>query len=266
MKKMKIILSLAILTLFIVGCNDVEQASQDASSIISPDNYPTPTFTLSGGALTANEYNETVYVYDIVTDRAINRDFDVSFEQVGGNATLHDDYDVTNATVRAFSTTGQMTVTIHNDTEVEGTETLTLQLISGPSLANKYLINPNTDFPSLNLTIEDWVFCTWTLETSDTYGDGWNGGFIELTTDDAGTTTYAADDDEADVFDIAITDGVDFSFTYVSGGGTGAGPGWESENYFKLTAPDGTEWVGGTQDYSGIPTPGVITSGTNDCP
>lgn len=107
--------------------------------------------------------------------------------------------------------------------------------------------------------------CDWTLETSDTFGDGWNGGYLELTTNGI-TTTYSEDDDVPNMFVIPISDQAEFSFTYVSGGGTGGGPGWESENYFKLTAPDGTVYEQGSKDYSSIPTPGIVVEGTNDCP
>lgn len=106
--------------------------------------------------------------------------------------------------------------------------------------------------------------CDWTLETSDTYGDGWNGGYVEVTFGGI-TTQYACDGASSD-FVIPIPGGIDYTITYVSGGGAGGGPGWESENWFKLTAPDGTVWEEGTKDYSGIPTAGLISGGVNVCP
>jgi len=264
MKKITYILSSVVLTLFLFGC-DAEQSNQDVEEIGSIDSYPTPTFTLSGGDTTFNEQGEPEFVYDIVLDKPINRPIDFSFIIVGGTATEHEDYDLFNATVPAYNTTAQMKVVIYTDTDVEGTETLQLQIESGPSLANKHLVNPNTQYPALlSLTIEDYVFCFWTLETSDTYGDGWNGGYVEVISEGV-TTQYAEGGAGPTVFNIAISEGADYTFTYVSGGGTGGGPGWESENYFKLTAPDGTEWEEGTMDYSGVPTAGLITSGTNNC-
>ena len=254
----------AILTVFMVGC-DAEAPKQDAAPIIGTDSYPTATFVLTGGTTTVNEKSNPVFTYTITFDKPTNRDIDFSFVVLSGNATEHDDYDVVNATVPAFGTTATMKVMIYKDAIVEGTETLSLGIESGPSLANKYLVNPSTVFPTLNLTIQDWIFCTWILETSDTYGDGWNGGKIEVTSEGE-TTSYSEDNDVPTIFNIPISNGVAFSFTYVSGGGTGGAPGWESENYFKLTSPSGTVWEGGTKDYSGIPTPGVITSGTNNCP
>ena len=156
-------------------------------------------------------------------------------------------------------------VTIHNDEDVtESTETLELAIVPGPAVADAYQLNPNTQYPELSLTIENYLFCFWTLVTSDTYGDGWNGGYVEVTSEGV-TTEYAEDDIDPTTFNIAITEGADYSFTYVSGGGTGGAPGWESENYYLLTSPDGDEWEDGSTDYTGVPTEGLITEGTNIC-
>ncbi|OUR91383.1 hypothetical protein A9Q87_10505 [Flavobacteriales bacterium 34_180_T64] len=264
MKNIKYILSSTILTLFLFGC-DVQEASQDTAPIGSTDGYPTASFTFTGGALTTNERNEAVYVYDIVLDKPIRYSATFNFEILGGDATEGEDFDFVTGTIPAFTTTGQMMVLIHNDDDpTESTETLELRVVPGPDVADAYLINPNTQYPELNLTIENYPFCFWTLETSDTYGDGWNGGYVEVISEGI-TTEYAEPEGGPTTFNIAITADADYSFTYVSGGGTGGGPGWESENYFKLTAPDGTFWEEGTMDYSGIPTAGLITSGTNDC-
>ena len=263
MKKIKYILSFAIFTLFFFGC-DVEEASQDPADLGSSENYPTPAFTLTGGDLTFNEKDEPVFVYNIVMDKPINRAINFSFLQIGGEAELHEDYDIVNGTVAAYTTTAEMSVIIHSDGEFEDTESLVLTIESGPAVSSAYLINPNTQFPVLDLTIENWLVCTWTLFCSDTYGDGWNGGFVSVDID--GVITEYVAEESTSTYDILMEDGAAFSFEYVSGGGTGGGPGWESENYYMLTSPDGTEWEDGTLDYSGIPTEGVITSGTNNCP
>lgn len=265
MKNIKFLIYSAIVTLFFFGC-DVESAKQDAEPIAGTDNYPIPSFTITTGPTTINEFDEPEFTYTVTLDRATKQNIDFSFVQTGGTATLHDDYDVVNATIPAYETTATMTVMIHNDTEVEGDETLSLTIESGPSLANKYLVSPSASYPTLDLTIIDWEFCIFTLETSDTYGDGWNGGYIEFIMDGV-SSEYSADDDVADVYEIAVTDGADFSFTYVSGGGGFCGgPGYECENYFKLTTPDGTVYEEGSTDYSAAPTEGVIVAGTNNCP
>lgn len=263
MNRLKYIFSAAILTAFIFGC-DAEQASQDPEALGGTERYPTPTFTLSSGELTTNERNETVIVYDVTLDRPIDRPIDFSWVILDSStATEHEDFDVVNGTVPAYQTSAQLMVMIYSDIDVEGNETLDLTIESGPSLANAYLVNPDASYPNVTITINDYRFCLWTLDATDVYGDGWNGGYIELVTEGE-TTNYSASDDN-DFFEIPITVGADYSFTYVSGGGTGAGPGWESENYYVLTAPDGTTYIDGTLDYSGIPTPGLIVSGTSSC-
>jgi len=263
MNKFKYILSSAILTLFLFGC-EAEKPSQDPEDIGSTDRYPTPSFTLTGGSTSFNERDEPVFVYDIVFDRVIDRPVDFTFEQIGGDAELHTDYDLVPGTVPAFQNEAQISVVIHRDGEFEGTESLVLKVVSGPSLANTYLVNPDTNFPTLDLTIENWLVCVWTLFCSDTYGDGWNGGHVNVDID--GVVTEYVAEETTSTYEVLIPDGSSYSFEYVSGGGTGAGPGWESENYYSLTAPDGTFWEDGSMDYSSIPAEGIITDGINACP
>lgn len=185
----------------------------------------------------------------------------VVYLSASGTATEGEDYAFPHSLrMPAGSTSISDVITIHRDVVPEDTETVAIKIGTGLE-ANVSSINGAT----ASFTLQDYQFCTWILETSDTYGDGWNGGYIEVTTEGV-TTEYYEDDDVPTTFEIVISDGADYSFTYVSGGGTGGAPGWESENYYKLTAPDGTVWEGGTMDYSGIPTPGIIVSGTNECP
>jgi hypothetical protein len=263
MNKFKYIISTLVVTAFLFGC-DAESASQDTEDVGSTDNYPTPTFVFSGGELSTNERNETIIVYDVTLDKPTNRPIDFSWVVLeSSTATADEDFELSNGTIPAYQTTGQLTVTIFNDVVVEGAESLDLTIESGPSLANKYLVNPDTVYPELSVQIEDFLFCLWTLDATDVYGDGWNGGSIEVISEGI-TTNYATPDDN-EFFNIPIALGADYSFTYVSGGGTGGGPGWESENYYVLTAPDGTVYADGSLDYSGIPTPGLIASGIADC-
>jgi len=263
MNKIQYILSTMVLTAFLFGC-DAESASQDPEGVGSTDRYPTPSFVFSAGELTTNERNETIIVYDVTLDKSSNRPIDFSWVVLeSSTATEDDDFALSNGSVPAYQTTTQLTVTIFNDLVIEGAESLDLTIQSGPSLANKYLVNPDTVYPELSVQIEDFLFCLWTLDATDVYGDGWNGGSVEVISEGI-TTNYATPDDN-EFFEIPIAFGADYSFTYVSGGGTGAGPGWESENYYELTAPDGTVYADGSLDYSGIPTPGLIASGVADC-
>lgn len=186
----------------------------------------------------------------------------VVYLSASGTATEGDDFSYPHSLRMAAGTTSITDViTIHRDEIPEETETIVIQIGTGKE-ANVSPINGAT----VSFTLLDYVFCKWILETSDTYGDGWNGGYIEVTTEGV-TTEYHESGAGPTIFEILITDGADYKFEYFSGGGGFCGsPGYECENYFKLTAPDGTEWEEGAMDYSAAPTEGVITSGTNDCP
>ena len=71
-------------------------------------------------------------------------------------------------------------IMIHNDLEVESAETLSLTIESGPSLANKYLVNPSSTYPSASLTINNF-------ESDDlTMSFDWERGI------DFGGVTYGA--------------------------------------------------------------------------
>ena len=257
MKKIKFILSAAIMSALLVGC-EAELAKQDAAGIIDESAKPIVSYNLSTSG-TVKEIDEPVIVVDITMDKPINTSTTFRVEQIGGNAVLHEDYEVTSATIPAYQTEGQLTISFIKDTDVEGNETLDVE-ISASAVPDTYEVIGSA---TASFTIEDYEFCLWTLYTWDTYGDGWNGGYIELVAGGE-TTQYAAAHGE-DTYEIPVTVGDDYSWTYVSGGGTGGSPGWESENYYELTAPDGTVFSDGTQDYSGIPTPGLITSGTSQC-
>lgn len=156
MNKIKYILSIVLVSLLIVGC-DAEKASQDPSDIIGTDSYPTPSFSISSGSTTVNEGDETVITWDITFDKPSNRAIDFSFVQIGGDATEGEDFELGSATVQPFSTNGQISVTILNDEVIEATETVQLQVQSGPSLANKFLVNPNTQFPAPTITIQNFA-------------------------------------------------------------------------------------------------------------
>ncbi|WP_185956418.1 hypothetical protein [Changchengzhania lutea] len=140
--------------LLLISCN----SDDDLALVGSTANYPTPTFSLRPGPTSVNEAGETVITYDIVTDRLTNTDLIFSFKQVGGNAELGSDYEVSVGTVEALTTTGEMSVTILNDVLVENTETLVLEIESGPAATSAYLVNPNTEYPSpLTINIENSV-------------------------------------------------------------------------------------------------------------
>ncbi|MFK5879037.1 MAG: hypothetical protein QM478_06015 [Flavobacteriaceae bacterium] len=253
---LKNLIFFGILLFSLASCDE----NEDIEPIASTADYPVATFQVLDTDI--NDRQDGIIRVKVTFDKALTRGVTFSAEQTGGTATEGEDFDITAANILAYSTETIVEIQIYGDIEVEGDETIVIKM-NATALNNQYLINPTTVFPEFTINITDYVFCLWTLDSRDTYGDGWNGGYVLL--DSEGIQTQYATDGPQTVFDIPVTVGADYTFTYVSGGGTGGGPGWESENYYLLTAPDGTEFEGGTQDYSGIPTPGEITSGTSTC-
>ncbi len=155
MKKIFYILSSCVLSMLLfISCN----SDDDLAPVGSTSNYPTPTFSLRPGPTSFNEAGDAVVTYDIVTDRLTNTDLIFSFNQVGGNAELGSDYEVSTGTVEALTTTGEMSVKILNDVLVEDTETIVLEIVSGPAATSAYLVNPDTQYPSpLIINIENSI-------------------------------------------------------------------------------------------------------------
>ena len=156
MKKLKYIISSVLVAGLLVGC-DAESPKQDSSGIGSTDRYPTPTFTFNGGELTANESLETVYTWTVTLDKATDRAVEFNFEDAGGTATMGEDFIVTKASIAAYDTTGTLTLTVLADTTPEETETIKLKANSGTGLGTKYLVNPNSEYPSFEASIENYT-------------------------------------------------------------------------------------------------------------
>lgn len=250
--KMCILLGLVT---FVVSC-DEDDFTGDSAQV--PSN---PSLSVALSFANTQTFVEKDATYDFTVTLSEPQIVNVVvYLKASGTATEHEDYDYPHSlTIPAGALSVSGAITTYRDVIAEPTENVTIQIGTGLE-SNVSAVNGQT----VSFTFLDYAFCTWTLETSDTYGDGWNGGYVEVTSEGV-TTQYSEDDDVPTTFEINITDGADYTFTYVSGGGTGGAPGWESENYFLLTAPDGTQWEEGSMDYSSIPTPGVITSGINSC-
>lgn len=154
MKKIKYILYTALFSLLVVGC-DSQEEGQAVSDIGGTDNYPTATFEVSTTETAFNEEDNTTITITVTTDKAINRDLNFGFV-ASGTAVLHEDYELVEATVPAYEKTGTMSIEILSDVEIEEVETLELEVISGPSLASKHLVHPNTVFPTMSLTINNF--------------------------------------------------------------------------------------------------------------
>lgn len=262
------LLTLALGLVAFTSCMDDDLDGLDAQ--------PKPTATTTTTSLTLLEGESSVIPFTI--SQAINKVSQFKIEILeDGNAEQEVDYFIGDQamdadtgiphvgfeqTVPAYATSFDIPVETFRDTDqTEGTRTVRMRISAG---GVRTILTPEPYI--VTLTILDFEFCSWSLEMTDTYGDGWNGGFITVEADGM-STDYACQDldgavgvPETQIVEVSIGDGSDYTISYTSGGGTGAGPGWESENEFVITAPDGTTYADGP-----IPTEGVIVTGTNNC-
>ncbi|PHR74151.1 MAG: hypothetical protein COA67_01950 [Lutibacter sp.] len=247
-------LLLLTLSLAIVSCDDLETNDQTGHSI-SVDTNPAVTVSLdfANPLVFVEAAGDMTYDYTVTLSEVQIVDIKLYIKQIGGTA---DDYDYSMTDliiIPAGYTSGSGSITLLYDEEIEGDETLTIEI--GDQRTTNAQFSPVT----VDITIVDYVFCFWVLEATDTYGDGWNGASIDLTSEGTTTSYYNDDPDgtigsETVTLNIAVTDGADYSFEFLSGD-------WDSEIVYTLTAPDGTVYADGPS-----PTVGVITSGTQDCP
>ncbi len=141
-----IILAVAILA----GC---ETANQDVEPIVSPDGYPTPTFTPKMAYSTVTE-GDTI-VYNIAIDKQVDRSLTFDAKLVGGTADDHD-FVSTAGVIAPYTSTTSVTVVIPEDWDAESDETMQLEF-GMFAIADRYIINHSTVNPVLNLTVKNFV-------------------------------------------------------------------------------------------------------------
>jgi len=149
MKNIKFLMLVALMITFL-SCDSDEQ---DVSPIVSTDNYPLATFVVSETNI--SESGGTLVTVDITFDKMIDRGVTFSGTQVGGTAVEHEDFEIHSAIVQPYSTSAQLIIEILEDATPEDTETLEIQ-IDRPSLANAYLINPDSQLPKVSINIENF--------------------------------------------------------------------------------------------------------------
>jgi hypothetical protein len=166
--KYNIVIALAFLAVSIVSCNTAEQ---DASPIVSPDDYPVATFTTDFTGSTINE-GDTI-MYTITLDKAI--DWDLNFDFILNSGTLDNDLDAMSATatIAPYETETEIMIIFVADNFPEVSETAQIE-IKLTDLAETYLVNPTTVFPVLDLTVVNvndpdllTVAFGWTTEDDD---------------------------------------------------------------------------------------------------
>lgn len=205
MKKFNILFSLAVI-LVLAGCS----AEQDVAGIADPTEYPTVTITADGDYSTISEGD--VLSFTLETDAFFNQDIDFAF--IIGEATgLSDsDFEVTDATFYAYSSTATMTVEIFDDGYPEMGETLDFTIDSSGDPSYNFQINPNSGSLSFSNTV------------------------VNVNSEDAADVSVNWEDG-ADDWDVYIVDG---DANYYDGAETGGHP--ELMN-LSDTEDDGTYYV-----------------------
>ena len=244
--------------IFCTSCVDDDLAGMDAQ--------PKPTATTTVTSLTIAEGESAMIPFTISNAISLPSQFKIELD--GGNGT-QDDIDAGDQTtdgdtgiigegfeitVPAYATSFDIPVSALLDLDqTEDNETITLKITAA---GVRSVITP-VEY-RVNVTIEDYKYCLWTLEATDTYGDGWNGASVTVTTDSGSVDYYNQDLDgvtgsETQLIDIPVGVGENYSIEFISGD-------WDGEVAYTLTAPDGTEYTA-----AGYPAVGVITSGTSTC-
>ncbi len=148
-KYFKYILGLVLIVVGIVAC---DTADQDVSPVISPDNKPVATFTTSSSSTTLTEGDTLVYTVKI--DKMLDRALTFSAKVKSGTA---DDLDflAEPAVLAPYTTETKLYIIAIADNIPEVGENLELE-IGVFGLADKYLLNPSTVNPTMNLTITNY--------------------------------------------------------------------------------------------------------------
>ena len=194
------------------------QESQDVEGVISTDDYPVLSYEVLD-ATTVNEGGNPQIRVKVSLDKPIRESIVISAKQIGGNAVLHDDYDIVNATIAPYTKEATLVVDIHEDEAIESKETLKLELYA-PSLANTYLVHPTKS-----------TYGPFSIEINNFEGDDLVVRMFWKTTDEA---TYHADSQD---LDFAIEDAAG---NEILGAYTG---GFPEELTLLGTAPDGEYYI-----------------------
>ncbi len=246
------VLGLAFIIIGMVSC---DTASQDTEPVVSPDGYSVATFVNATGT-TVTE-GDTI-IYNITLDKPIERSVTFNFKQTGGTCD-GDDYTVLPGVVAPYKKTAQLLIIFHEDYDFTATETLNGE-IGVFSIADKYLLNSATVFPTLTATVTNYVsdivdvVLSWNQEV--TVQDIVE---VELTAEEYGNEyTYTIIDTVDIVVDVA--DEVDWDIFVLDEGGnivdmaaTGSNP-----EELELNLPDGIYtiladlWINNLLDYYSI--------------
>lgn len=128
-----------------------------------------------------------------------------------------------------------------------------LRLRGGTFLSNN-LVTLISDVNNTGRLTRIANFCDYELDMNDTYGDGWNGGYITFRVDGQIVSYYNAEGTGSSV-SLPLPDGADFTIEYSAGR-------YENENSYSISDNSGSVIF---SDGS-TPSTGLIYSGTATCP
>lgn len=139
------------LALIVAGLAACDTASQDVEPIVSPESYPVATITPATSSTTIKEGDTLTYI--ITTNKMIDRAVTFSAIVTGGTADS-DDFTTEPAVLQPYSKETKLHIIANEDNMPEVSETLNIE-VSIESIAERYLVNPNTVLPTASLTIEN---------------------------------------------------------------------------------------------------------------
>ncbi|MDF1571341.1 MAG: hypothetical protein P1P82_06965 [Bacteroidales bacterium] len=169
-----LLFGLALMMVVIAGC---DTASQEVSPVISPDDYPVATFTTDFSADEITEGDSIVYT--ITTDKMIDRAITFHVTQKAGSVDDHD-FTYEPAVLQPYTTEVELKIFFLAENLVEETEDISFE-ISPISMADKYLLNPSTEYPEHDLNIVNYNDPT--LLTINFYWDDENDNDIAVWSD-----------------------------------------------------------------------------------
>lgn len=147
--KNSIIAGLTFALLSIISC---DQASQEVSPVVSPNDKPLATFTsdLSGNTVTEGD----TITYHVSLDKPYEHSLTFSVKILDGTAG-ENDIESISGTIPAFHTETEVQVIFNADNVPEESETIDLE-VGLFSVAEMYAVHPNTVNPTPSLTINNY--------------------------------------------------------------------------------------------------------------
>ncbi len=105
--------------------------------------------------LSGNAIEGQTIVATLTFSKPLERSVTFTPTVIGGTADDHDYEELSSVTMQPYTTEVEFHIVLNEDYEVELTETLDIQL-EITSIAEKYLVHPNTVIPPINITFDNY--------------------------------------------------------------------------------------------------------------